>query len=398
MTDTLAKPIERTWESQEIEIGRIRSALAEQWQRWEAEYPDPSILEAGSTEQVYMRASTVNVIVAVDTEDDARWAEESLSHLADYSPSRLLILVRNGRPADVSTYSVRVKVEEREHTRGVAPVRLESITILAPPGNDQSLASLSSPLLIPDLPDVLYVPYGPIAENLLVSSLFELVDILVVDTVWTQDAGASFAVLADNTTRQDVGDINDITWSRLLVWRQLVAQFFDQPAALASLEAIEEVEITFAPTTDAGRCGRSAALLTAGWLASRLGWRAPGELVSFRDGWRSTLRAGEKGKSREIVLTLVQGEDDFGCGSLQRIRLVAGGTAPGTFVAERTSEEEIATTSDLGEMATVKRIVHSRCPDDRFLISQELRRLHEDATYTAALDFATLLWPAGMDD
>jgi glucose-6-phosphate dehydrogenase assembly protein OpcA len=344
-----------------------------------------------------MRTSTVNVIVAVDTKEDAKWAEECLSHLSDYSPSRILILVRNGRPADAKTYSVRVEVEEREHTRGIAPVRLETITILAPPENDQSLASLTSPLLIPDLPDVLFVPYGPVADNLLVSSLFELVDILVVDTVWTQDSGATFAVLADNSTRQDVGDINDIAWSRLLVWRQLVAQFFDQPTALDSLAAIEEVEITYAPTTDEGRCGRSAALLMAGWLATRLGWRAPGEMVSVRDGWRSTLRTGEKGKSREIVLTLVVGQDDYGCGCLQQIRLVAGGQSRGIFDVHRTSEEEITTTSDHGEMAAVTRIVHSRCPDDRSLISQELRRLHEDPTYTAALDFATLLWPAGLD-
>jgi glucose-6-phosphate dehydrogenase assembly protein OpcA len=397
MTDTAANPIELAWESKDIEVGRIRSAIAEQWARWESEYPDPSIIEAGSTEQVYMRTSTVNVIVAVDSEADAKWAESILSHLSEYSPSRLLILVRNGRPASEATYAVRVKVEEREHTYGVAPVRLETITILAPPGNDQSLASLSSPLLIPDLPDVLFVPYGPIAGNLLVSSLFELVDFLVVDSVWVQNPGASFAVLADNSTRQDVSDINDINWSRLLVWRQLVAQFFDQPTALESLEAIEEVEITYPPTTEEGRYGRSAALLAAGWLATRLGWRAPGEMVSFRNGWRSTLRAGEKGKSREIVLTLFEGEHDHGCGCLHRIRLVAGGNAKSTFEVERTSDEEITTTSNHGDTADVTRIVHSRCADDRLLISQELRRLHEDPTYTAALDFATLLWPAGLD-
>ncbi len=397
MTDTLTKPIELSWESKEIEVGRIRAALAEQWHRWEAEFPDPSVMEADSTEQVYMRASTVNVIVSVDSKEDAQRAEDSLSQLSDYSPSRILMLVRNGRPANVNTFSVRVKVEEREHTRGVAPVRLETIAIMAPPGNDQSLASLSSPLLIPDLPDVLYVPFGPIAGNLLVSSLFELVDIVVVDTVWTPDAGASFAVLADKATRQAVSDINDIAWSRLLVWRQLVAQFFDQPTTLESLETIEEVEITYDPTSDEGRCGRSAALLTAGWLATRLGWRAPGEMVSFRDGWRSTLRAGEKGKSREIVLTLVEGEHDYGCGCLQEIRLVAGGRSLGTFDVQRTSEEEITTTSSHRDVTAVTRIVHSRCPDDRALMSQELRRLHEDPTYTAALDFATLLWPAGMD-
>ena len=106
---------------------------------------------------------------------------------------------------------------------------------------------------------------------------------------------------------QAVSDINDIAWSRLLVWRQLVAQFFDQPTALDSLDTIEEVEIIYDPISNEGRCGRSSALLMAGWLATRLGWRAPGEMVSFRDGWRSTLRAGEKGKSREIVLTLMEG-------------------------------------------------------------------------------------------
>lgn len=397
MTKTISPPIALAWESKEIEVGRIRSAIADRWKAWENEYPDPSVLEAGSTEQVYMRTSTVNVIVAVDTEEDAKRAEQNLSQLSDYSPSRLLILVRNGRPAKAKTYSVSVKVEEREHTRGVAPVRLETITILAPPGNDQSLASLSSPLLIPDLPDVLYVPYGPIANNLLVSSLFELVDILIVDSVWTLDTGAAFAVLDNNRTRQDVNDINDIAWSRLTVWRQLVAQFFDQPAALDALETIEEVQITYAPTTEGGRCGRSSALLLAGWLSSRLGWRAPGELVSFRNGWRSTLRAGEQGKSREIVLMLMEGGQVDKCGCVEKVQIVAGGKAQATFDVERTSDDEITTTSELDGAPPVTRLVHSSCPDDRYLISQELRRLHEDPTYTAALDFATTLWPAGMD-
>ncbi len=60
---------------------------------------------------------------------------------------------------------------------------------------------------------------------------------------------------------------------------------------------------------------------------------------------------GEKGKSREIVLTLVEGEDDYGCGCLQTIRLVAGGKTKGTFEVTRTSEEEISTTSDHGDGA-----------------------------------------------
>ena len=97
MTDYLTKPIELTWESKDIEVGRIRRGPRRALARWEAQFPDPSVMEADSTEQVYMRTSTVNVIAAVDTKEDAKRAEESLSQLSDYSPSRILILVRNGR-------------------------------------------------------------------------------------------------------------------------------------------------------------------------------------------------------------------------------------------------------------------------------------------------------------
>lgn len=399
MTDTaIATPaIETAWDSKTIEVARIHTAISDCWKTWEAQHPISTVSDAGSAEQVYMHTSTVNVIVAVDTEEEAHRAEENLSQLSDYTPSRMLILVRNGRPASNESFSVRVRIEERQPARSVAPVRLETITIVAPPGNDQSLASLSSPLLIPDLPDVLYVPYGPITDNLLVSGLCELVDILIVDSIWMRETGATLATLASHNTRQDVGDIADIAWSRLHIWRQLTAQFFDQPAALESLDTIEEVQIIFAPMSENGRDGRSSALLLAGWLATRLGWRAPGELVSSRKGWRSTLRSGGQGRSREIVLLLTEGTRPDSCSCIERLQIIAGDHAPGTFAVERTSDDEITTTSELSGAPAVHRLVHSGCADESSLISQELRRLHEDPTYTAALDFATLLWPAGLD-
>ena len=230
MTDTVTKPIELTWESKDIEVGRIRSALAEQWHRWEARISRPQHRRS--------RLHRAGLHARLDRERHRRGRQQGRRQTRRGKPLaafRLLPLPfahpGSQRPLAPTraTYSVRVKVEERVHTRGVAPVRLETITILAPPGNDQSLASLSSPLLIPDLPDVLYVPFGPIAGNLLVASLFELVDVLVVDTVWTQNAGRILRGAGRQLQSPGVSDINDIAWSRLLVWRQLVAQFFDQP-------------------------------------------------------------------------------------------------------------------------------------------------------------------------
>jgi glucose-6-phosphate dehydrogenase assembly protein OpcA len=398
MIDAPTESLVNSWTAKTVEIARIRTELNQLWTEWESRNPaSNSVVRPMSDEQVYMRPSTLNVIVAVETEADGMRAEELISELPEYSPSRTLIMARKGVPEGSDRFSVRLKVEERQHTRGRPPIRQETVTILAPPGNDEALASITSPLLIADLPDMLFIPYGPVANNELVRSLLELVDSMLVDSVWTREAGATFEMLTDPETRQDCPEISDIVWSRLGTWRQLIAQFFDQPAALPSLEALDEVQIFHAPVSGGGRNGLSAGLLTAGWLATRLGWRAAGELVHGRGCWRATLRAGERGKSREVVLSIAEGSTPFSCFSLEKVRLISGSEAPGTFTVERADEEGITTTSSTSTAPEVSRMVLSGCPDDRFLLSQELRQLREDPIYAQALDFASILWPAGLD-
>ena len=71
--------------------------------------------------------------------------------------------------------------------------------------------------------------------------------------------------------REDVA-LGDLAWARLSPWRRLTTQFFDVPGTLPVLDLIDEVSVTYGNSAHQWS-GFSGALLYAGWLGSRLGWR-----------------------------------------------------------------------------------------------------------------------------
>jgi glucose-6-phosphate dehydrogenase assembly protein OpcA len=186
-----------------------------------------------------------------------------------------------------------------------------------------------------------------------------------------------------------------MAWTRLVPWRQMIAQFFDQDSTLACLGAIENVTIVCGGRGADGRSGLTSALLLAGWLCTRLGWRAPGEeLVRSRDGWKLTLRAGQRGKSREVIITIAISDDPMVGPCVGSVVLHAGGDAPGTFRVERVTPESVETSSEFA--SKVDRIVYVRNLDDARLLSLELRVFGSDPIYHESLAFASNLWPEGV--
>jgi glucose-6-phosphate dehydrogenase assembly protein OpcA len=224
-----------------------------------------------------------------------------------------------------------------------------------------------------------------------------LAERVIVDSAALSDPSESLRHLAELARQPPpMPRLSDVVWTRLTPWRQVIAQFFDQPTTQPCLETIDEVAVVHGGKDARGRSGLTAGLLMAGWLATRLGWRAPGELVKSRDGWRLTLRAGKPGRSREVILTLR--ETDLSCAQccLGLVTLIAGGAAPGQFTVERTNDQGITTTSERPTMPRVSRLVYGRLPDDRQLLSQELRNFGGDPIFEQALIFAADLWPEGV--
>ncbi|HEY7036711.1 MAG TPA: glucose-6-phosphate dehydrogenase assembly protein OpcA [Thermomicrobiales bacterium] len=402
MTDTEPAvphaPMVASWTAPVIDTGKVHDELDRLWGEWsEAKRVSLGDGLQSSPEWALMRASTLNLIAIAGTPREAERIEATVSSLTEFSPSRTVILVRSGAPK-AGGLGVRVSVHEHSLGKSQAAIRFESVTIAAKRGSDELLASVTSPLLVAELPDFLWVPRGEIAGNPLLSDLLELADRVIVDTATLEEPGGNLRFLADLAQQpKPAPKVSDLVWSRLMPWRQLIAQFFDQPTTQPCLDCIDEVTISYGAADDAGRAGLTAALLTAGWLATRLEWRAPGELVRSKDGWRLTLRAGPKGRSREVLLSLRPTDSAPARSCLGAVTLVATGADPGEFTVERTGDVGITTVSETPTMPKVSRLVYGRQPDDTHLLSQELRNFAGDPIYEEALVFAADLWPEGEE-
>jgi glucose-6-phosphate dehydrogenase assembly protein OpcA len=392
------EPISTRWSDSTIDVGRVRSELDRLWQIWGTRYGlDTAGTGSDIHEQIYMRPSTVNVIAVTEDDADAARIAEHIGALPDYLPSRSIVLARNSGSSD-REFGVRIEVAERRPSRNASPTRVEVFTLMAPPGNDDMLASISRSLLVPDLPDVLFLPEEPFAANPLVTNLCSTTDGVLVDTATSDRVGDTLHFLTTTATVPNRLGLGDLVWTRIRVWRDLVAQFFDHPAAQACLDQIDDGRIVYAPRDATGRSGLTAALLLTGWLASRLGWRAPGELIPTGPGrHRLTLRAGERGRSREVLLHLSEGTSQFSCASLESIRLSSNGDEPSVFQVERVDEAAITTFSRSPHVADMTRLVHSSCPEYRVILAAKMRRLRIDTIYLEALECASRLWPEGFD-
>lgn len=397
-SDGRTKTIERelSWQAPAIEANTIHKTLQRLWAELGEERREAIGKPRATVDGALMRTRTINLIAIADTTSEANRIKRIVTGLTEFFPSRTVILVRKASPPVQDGLAVTVAVEEHPTTKQ-APVRFETITVSAAANREVLLASVASPVLVPELPDFVWCPSADFAESDLLQELLAITDRLIVDTSLSKDPARALRFLTTLDAGPHDGELHlsDSAWTRLTPWRQMIAQFFDQAVTQPCLDEIEEVTITYAEPDAAGRSGLTAGLLMAGWLCTRLGWRAPGEeLVRSKDGWKLTLRAGAKGKSREVVLTLKSAKGDVAGHCLGMVELVAGGDTPDVFRVERVSDESVETTSELP--SKVSRIVYLQNLDDARLLSLELRVFGSDSIYHQALEFAANLWPEGV--
>lgn len=387
---------EVSWLAPTIDANAIQRTLTRLWSEIVDERHKGEGRPRREGEAARMRTRTINLICIADDTDQAERIRNTVTRLAEFFPSRTLVLVRKPPPTLERGLAINVEVEEFPAKHRQTPIRFETITV-AVAGREELLASVAAPILLPELPDFVWYPSGTFVGSPLLEEVLDFTDRLIVDTANVKDPSGAMRYLAglDSGPGEGKLHLSDIAWTRLMPWRQMIAQFFDHAAMQPCLDSIEEVTITYGSNDGRGRSGLTAGLLMAGWLCTRLGWRAPGEeLVRSRDGWKLTLRAGQRGRSREVILTLKQIPDPVIGPCLGSVTITAGGNAPGVFRVERVSPTSVETTSELS--STVNRVVYVRNLDDARLLSLELRVFGGDPIYHEALDFASNLWPEGV--
>jgi glucose-6-phosphate dehydrogenase assembly protein OpcA len=395
----MARPIPgATWSGDVTDAQAISKQLTRLW----ADVAGASAVSEGHEQPpatMLTRASTLNLTAVARSRADAERAEHTVARLGDLYPSRATILVAD--PARMAEHdpgmAVRIVLLEQEAGKGRSAIRFEQVSVEVSAENEQQLASIASPLLVADLPDFLWWVAGQTGDGTLFADLCRISDRLIVDTAGTTspaiELGHLLHLLEHTPNPPRFGDF---AWRRLDQWRNLLTQFFDPPATRAALSAIADVEITYGAADPGGCSGFTGALLLAGWLASRLEWQAPGDLVRARnsDGWRVTMRASEDGRHREVAVTIKPAEDPIaGCG-LASVALTAHGDGgDASFRVEQIDEGEIATYAKLAGSPTSRRMVSAPIGDDAALLADELRQYGHDGIYEASLAIAALLCP-----
>jgi glucose-6-phosphate dehydrogenase assembly protein OpcA len=237
-------------------------------------------------DEAYAPARVLNLVVVVDRE----WRGEVLNRLervGRYEASRTIVCaVEEGRTTIDAWASVTPASEH--HMPGELALTRERIVLDIGPKHLKNLDTIVDPLVVTDIPTVVWSPHGhPEA----IDALLVLSQVVLIDSVGEPDSALALA-RARELARQAY--IVDLAWLRSTPWRERVATTFDPPQWRPELGRIDKVAVRHRP--DSGAAG----VLFCAWLASRLGWE-PGGLVHVN----GTLHGKAHGKRTDVKMELV---------------------------------------------------------------------------------------------
>ncbi len=260
---------------------------------------------AGGPDRVLALARTLNVIAVPCSDRREAAVQKALDRLGSHTPSRTLVLRKHGEDrVDASL------VMECASPSGAGEVGLwhDRVLLTMDAARLEHSASLLAPLLVSDLPTVLWLPDA--GSEIPDPALLERAQYLLVDS-----GTSGQAVLGKLAELASAVRVHDLAWGRLEYWRAATAAAFERPEQRRLLPAVESVRLRYEPL------GLGAAMLLAGWVMARAGW-SPGPLE--RGNGTSRVRA-VRPDGGEVSIELVEGSDDGGCGGVDALTFEADG-------------------------------------------------------------------------
>jgi glucose-6-phosphate dehydrogenase assembly protein OpcA len=272
----------------------VAAPLAMAQDVWSERSTSPDAVEAALRELLRERhaanralapARVLNLVVVVDGE----WKGEisnRLERVGRYHASRtILCAVQEGKRG----LDARATISYDEPVDGgIGPIR-ERVDIDLGPEQLTHLETIVDPLLVAELPTMLWSPHG---HEEAVEALLGLTDVILVDS----DARPDDHDLIRAAQLGQSAYVVDLAWLRTMPWRERLAASFDIPVRAGALPRLQEVTIRH------HHGSLASASLLAGWLASRLGWETEPISCSPREGCRGLARWDDE---RRIAISLV---------------------------------------------------------------------------------------------
>ncbi|MGH2924363.1 MAG: glucose-6-phosphate dehydrogenase assembly protein OpcA [Solirubrobacterales bacterium] len=278
-----------TWAGRGVGIDQVESELAR--------------LHRAHQREGHALARTLNLIVAPGPRGSEQAIEATLAALGDRSPSRTLVLRRH---ATDRLDAEAIMQCHHPSAAGRVGVCHDRVVLAADDSRLIHAASLIAPLLLSDLPTVLWLPAPavPIPDP----RLLERAQHVLVDS--TED-GVPIWHLAELA---HVVGVHDLTWGRLEFWRAATAAAFEPLQQRSLLSRITSLELGYEGEA------LSAALLHVGWVAARAGWRP--ERVERDDG--RVLGRALRPDGGEVALSLRRDPEARGCGGIETLTFRSG--------------------------------------------------------------------------
>ena len=260
------------WSAEDTAPGDIEEALRHLLQ------------EQHARDGAHAPARVLNLVVVVDGD----WRGEIMNRLEQvgrYHASRTIVCtVESGRQTIDASVVMMLAADDK--ATDLAMTR-ERVILTLGEKHLPKLDTIVDPLVVTDLPTVIWSPHGhPEA----VDALLHLAQIVLIDSVNEPD---SMSALRRAKELAEGAYVVDLAWLRTTPWRERVAATFDPPRWRPDLQRIDAETIRHRP--DSGVAG----VLFFGWLASRLGW-GTGTLLPVN----GSVRGRAQGHRDDVELTL----------------------------------------------------------------------------------------------
>jgi glucose-6-phosphate dehydrogenase assembly protein OpcA len=349
-------------------------------------------MDRGTEVRIRMRTSVLTLVVVATRPETAEHAMAVVNALASRHPSRAIVL-SPGDPDGPTTYDAHIYAACRLASSSGAEVCTEEILVRTGGELSAHLSTVVAPLLIHDLPVVLWWPDDPPFGRRLFDELADTADRLLVDSGVFRGDGVRglrgmHRVIADGHVVHDIG------WMRMSLWRELLAGLFDHPLLTPELAGCRRLRLDVARPASVLRLSRAACF--AAWVAAALGWRVASPLRVDRDGETATgeFRAGRRVVPVEVRAARATGAGALGPGSLVRVELeIARGRNTTRARVTRQSDHLLAV-ADWNGAQVVRRAGQLEPFEEMPYLAEALDRTSHDQVFERALALAVELTAA----
>jgi glucose-6-phosphate dehydrogenase assembly protein OpcA len=332
------------------------------------------------------RTTVINLVAYASGPPLIRRVTSVVDEMVGRYPSRAILLLAS---PEAVTPSLNAQVSVHCGLQGAEKrqVCFERVLLSATGPAIHQMTGLALSLLVPDLPVFLWWPGQPAFQGDTFDLLVDSSDRLIVDSADFTLPGALASLASLVTSRHPECALGDLNWSRLTLWREMVAQFFDAPNLLSYLTHLDKAIIEYEVGKRAA--GLPQALLLVGWLASRLGWKPAAEVPRV-EGQDFTLEMSRAGSPIAIE---IRASSSQGRGGLVSARLMATRPEPSaTFVVARAEDEGCAeATIEIEGAKPVTRVVCVEPLSEGQLLSGEMELSGHDRVYEETLRVAGFL-------